>query len=314
MTSRQRWALAALVLAVVVFRVGLVLVVHDRAPERAVVDDTPGYVDPARSLLHDGDYDQRRDSEAPEFVRTPGYPAFVATAYLVSGESTAFLLAVQAALGGLSVLFVVLLALRLTASFAVAYGSGALVAVDPLQNAQSGLLVTEAIATTLTTLALYLGARFVESGFSARRGAVYASALAAATYVRPATYYFWILVVGGLGLLAWRAGRERRPSLGRAAVGVALPSLVLLGAWNVRNHFAVDSWRYSGIEAVNLYWYKAGALVAAREGDELEPTQVRLTEELNHDVPRFDYEAYRDGWPPPAWAHRQGEYYDRAQS
>jgi hypothetical protein len=95
---------------------------------------------------------------------------------------------------------------------------------------------------------------------------------------------------------------------------VALPSLVLLGAWNVRNHVAVDSWRYSGVEAVNLYWYKAGALEAADRGQDLEPTQVELTEELNHDVPPFDYEAYRDGWPPPAWADRQGEYYARAQS
>jgi hypothetical protein len=95
---------------------------------------------------------------------------------------------------------------------------------------------------------------------------------------------------------------------------VALPSLVLLGAWNVRNHFAVDSWRYSGVEAVNLYWYKAGALVAAERGEDLESAQVHLTEELNHDVAPFDHEAYRDGWPPPAWADRQGKYYARAQS
>src|SRR5918998_5433328 len=88
LTSGQRWAVAGLVLVVAVFRVALVLVVHDRAPERAVVDDTAGYVDPALSLVHDGDYDQRPGSEAPEFVRTPGYPAFVAAAYVVSGEST----------------------------------------------------------------------------------------------------------------------------------------------------------------------------------------------------------------------------------
>lgn len=342
LTSRQRWAIAGLVLAVAVFRVALVLVVHDRAPERAVVDDTAGYVDPARSLLDDGDFDHQPGTEVPEFVRTPGYPVFVAAAWFVSGDSTGFLLAVQAALGSLAVLFVILLGLRLTRSFAVAYGAGVLVAVDPLQNAQSGLIVTETIATALTTLALYLGARFVDSGFAIRWGAVYATVLAAATYVRPATYYFWIAVVLVLGFLAWRAVDRRagsedsvggdsaaeaaatagatravgatRAALGRAAVAVALPSVVLLGAWNVRNHFAVDSWRYSGVEAVNLYWYKAGALEAADRGQDLEPTQVELTEELNHDVPPFDYEAYRDGWPPPAWADHQGEYYARAHS
>lgn len=338
LTSRQRWAVAGLVLVVAVFRVALVLAVHDRAPERAVVDDTAGYVDPARSLLEDGDFDHRPGTEMPEFVRTPGYPVFVAAAWWVSGDSTGFLLAVQAALGSLAVLFVVLLGLRLTRSFAVAFGAGLLVAVDPLQNAQSGLIVTETIATALTTLALYLGGRFVESGFAIRWGALYATVLAVATYVRPATYYFWIAVVMVLGFLAWRAAgggedrtaatggtagtagttvtttRTTRAALGRAALAVALPSLVLMGAWNVRNHFAVDSWRYSGVEAVNLYWYKAGALEAADRGQDLETTQVELTEELNHDVPPFDYEAYRDGWPPPAWAGRQGEYYARAQS
>ncbi|HEY8544810.1 MAG TPA: phospholipid carrier-dependent glycosyltransferase [Acidimicrobiales bacterium] len=338
LTPRQRWAVAALVLVVVVVRVALVLAVHADDPDRVVENDTAGYVDPARSLLEDGDYDRRPDTEWPEFVRTPGYPVFVAAAWFVSGESTPFLLAAQAALGSLAVLFVVLLGLRLTRSFGIAFGSGVLVAVDPLQTAQSGLIVTEAIATALTTLALYLGVRFVESGFSVRWGALYATALAAATYVRPATYYFWILVVLALGVGGWlhhrrraRAGTAdgapagdepgrravdpaRTPALGRAILAVALPSLVLLGAWNVRNHFAAGSWRFSGVEAINLYWYKAGALEAAASGEDLETTQVRLTEELNHDVPPFDYEAYRAGTTPPAWGDRPGEYYERAQS
>jgi hypothetical protein len=90
---------------------------------------------------------------------------------------------------------------------------------------------------------------------------------------------------------------------------------VLLGAWNVRNHERVDSWRFSGLEGTNLYWYRAAAVEAARDGTDLEATQVRLTEDLSRGlVPPFDFAAYRSGEPPPAWQHRQGEYYGRAQS
>jgi hypothetical protein len=108
---------------------------------------------------------------------------------------------------------------------------------------------------------------------------------------------------------------DLRRTLLRGAAVFGLPCLVLLGAWNVRNHDRVDSWRFSGLEGTNLYWYRAASVEAAREGEGLEATQVRLTEDLSRGlVPPFDYEEYRSGGPPPAWQHRQGEYYDRAQS
>lgn len=324
----QKVAVFGLVAAVVVLRVVLALVVHGNAPERAVVDDTAGYVNPALSLVRDGEYDRRPGSEAPEFLRTPGYPAFVAAVYWLSDESNRAVVAVQAAIGGLSVLFVVLLARRLTGSFGLAMASGSLLALDPLQASQSTLIVTETLATVLTTLAAYCGVRFVQplaaqastgttndqQGPAVKWGVAFALTLALATFVRPATFYFPILVVGGLAVAALRQP-ERRRTIVRAGAAVALPSLVLLGGWNVRNHYEVDTLRFSGIEAVNFYWYRAGAVVADQQDHDLEAVQVRLTEELNRGVvPAFDYEDHRDGTPPPAWEHRQGEYYGRAQS
>jgi hypothetical protein len=97
-------------------------------------------------------------------------------------------------------------------------------------------------------------------------------------------------------------------------VAFGLPCLVLLGAWDLRNHQRVDSWKFSGLEGTNLYWYRAASVEADRTGDGLEETQVRLTEDLSRGVVEpFDYEAWRSGEPPPPWQHRQGEYYSRAQ-
>jgi 4-amino-4-deoxy-L-arabinose transferase-like glycosyltransferase len=330
--SRQRWAIAVLVGLVIALRVAMVLAVHASDPERAVTDDTDGYTEPARSLVEDGDFDLAPGSSAPEFQRTPGYPAFVALVYWVTGDDAeggtgdAAIVGLQAALSGLSVLLALLAARRLTGSFAVALAVGLMVGLDPLQASQSGRIVSETLATLFTTLAVYCAVRCLPAGDgrdtegpvpSVGWAAAAGVSLVAATYVRPTTYYFPLLVllaVGGVAL--WRR-RERATGRTLLRVGVAfgLPCLVLLGVWNVRNHERVDSWRFSGLEGTNLYWYRAASVEATRDGAGLEETQVRLTEELSRGrVPPFDYEAYRSGEPPPVWQHDQGEYYASAQS
>jgi 4-amino-4-deoxy-L-arabinose transferase-like glycosyltransferase len=353
--SKQRLAVAGLVGLVVLLRVILVLVVHGADPDRAVTDDTLGYTEPARSLVEDGDFDLAPGSDAPEFQRTPGYPAFVAVVYWLTDDSDRAVVVAQAALSGLSVLLAVLLARRLTGSFGLGLLAGALVGFDPLQAAQSGLIVSETLATIFTMLTAYCAVRFLEPaaagwpvetpaagvvgdgqaasvtpagartavgevaggrehapGMSVRWGVACGVSLVVATYVRPTTYYFPLAVLGGLGLLAILC-RADRATLVRGAAAFGIPCIVLLGAWNVRNHEQVDSWRYSGLEGTNLYWYRAAAVIADRDGADLVETQVQMTEDLSRgEVPPFDYEDYRSGQPPPAWQHRQGEYYDRA--
>jgi len=350
-TKQQRWAIAALVGLVIVVRLAMVLAVHASDPDRSITDDTDGYTDPAQALVEDGDFDLTPGSSAPEFQRTPGYPAFVALVYWVTGDDEpggtgdAVVVALQAALSGLSVLLAMLAARRLTGSFPVTLAVGLMVGLDPLQATQSGLIVSETLATLFTTLAVYCAVRCLparpdeadgsgdepgdepgdEAGDEAAEptrpslgwAAAAGLSLVVATYVRPTTYYFPLFVLLALGGVAlWRrSDPTTRRTLVRTAVAFGLPCLVLLGVWNVRNHERVDSWKFSGLEGTNLYWYRAASVEAARDGTGLEATQVRLTEELSRGrVPPFDYEAYRSGEPPPAWQHRQGEYYDRAQS
>ncbi|HEV7760446.1 MAG TPA: phospholipid carrier-dependent glycosyltransferase [Acidimicrobiales bacterium] len=318
-TRQQRWTIAVLIGVVVLVRVALVLAVHADHPDRAITDDTPGYTDPARSLVDDGDFDLEPGSSAPEFQRTPGYPAFLGVIYRLTDDGdtgNAVALAVQAALSGLSVLLALLAARRLSGSFAVALAVGLMVGLDPLQAAQSGLVVSETLATLFTTLAVYAAVRALDAGLSVGWAVAAGLSLAAATYVRPTTYYFPLLVLLALGAAAvWqRRDAATRRTILLGAVAFALPCLVLLGAWDVRNHQRVDSWKFSGLEGTNLYWYRAASVQAARDGTGLEATQVQLTEQLSRGlVPPFDYEDYRSGEPPPAWQHRQGEYYDRAQ-
>ncbi len=329
---KQRLGVAGLVGLVVLLRVVLVSVVHDADPDRAITDDTPGYTEPARALVEDGDFDLAPGSDAPEFQRTPGYPAFVAAVYWVTDASDTAVVVVQAALSGLSVLLALLLAWRLTGSFGLGLAAGVAVGLDPLQASQSGLIVSETLATIFTTLTAYCGVRFLQRTTDAdggggtdgdgdtkpalpvQWGAACALSLVVATYVRPTTYYFPLAVLAGLALLLVLR-RVDRTTLLRGAAAFGIPCIVLLGVWNVRNHERVESWRFSGLEGTNLYWYRAAAVVADRDGTDLVETQVQMTEDLSRgEVPPFDYEDYRAGQPPPAWELRQGEYYDRASS
>jgi 4-amino-4-deoxy-L-arabinose transferase-like glycosyltransferase len=308
-----RLVVAGLVLAVVLLRVGLVLAVTTADPDRSVVNDTPSYAEPARALVHDGDFDRSPGSDAPEFIRTPGYPAFVAAVYWVSGESDTAVFVVQAIISGLSVLLVIALARRLTGSIAVGLAAGVLLAVDPVQATASGYILTETLATVLVTLAAYCGVRLVQAGWSVRWALAYAAAVTAATYVRPTTYYFPLVATALLLVVAVLRRADRRMVV-RAAVAIAVPCVVLLGAWNVRNHVEVDSWRFSAIEGKNVYFYRAAGIVAARDGIGLDEARLRLTEDLYRGrEPAFDYGRYRNGDLPPEWEDRQGEYYDRAR-
>jgi 4-amino-4-deoxy-L-arabinose transferase-like glycosyltransferase len=313
-TTSERRAIAGLILAVAVMRIGLVGAVAHAHPRRLITHDTPGYVDPARSLLDDGDFDVAVGSSAPEYQRTPGYPAFIAVIYKVTGDSDTAVVIVQAALSSLSVLLAIAVARRATGSSKIGLLAGATFALDPVSTAQTGLIATETLFTLLLLLAAYCGLRALQSELDWRWSAGCGLTIVGATYVRPTTYYLPLLVGGILAAAALRHP-PARAAAGRAAAAFLIPCVVLLGAWSVHNHAEVGSWRFTGIDATNLYWYRAAAVIADRDGTDLDAEQIRLTEELNADIPAsgIDYADYRGGEPPPAWEHRQPEYYRRAE-
>ena len=330
-TRRAAAAVVALVAAVVVVRVMVVLAVTAADEHRGDSGDKASYVDPAQALLHDGRFDRDEGSSVPEFFRTPGYPAFLAAVYRISDGSDTAVYVVQAVLSGLSVFLAVVLGRWLaggwlpgpsSGAWAVGMAAGVLVALEPAQTVVQGFVGTEALATVLVTLAACAGVRFARSGLAPRWGVAYGLALVAATYVRPTTFYFAAVPALLLAITALRAPVHRRAVV-RGGLALLVPCVVLLGAWNVRNHREVGSWRFSAVESVNLYWYRAADVVARRDGVGFQDARVELTEDLDRDLRQdldenpghedVDPGAYASGQLPPAWEHHQGTYYDGAQ-
>jgi 4-amino-4-deoxy-L-arabinose transferase-like glycosyltransferase len=318
---------AVLVGVVVLVRVVLVLAATAADEHRGDSGDKTSYVEPARALLHDRQFDVAEGSSIPEFVRTPGYPLFLAAVYGVGDESDTAVYVVQAVLSGLTVLLTVGLGRRLLGSWALGFAAAVVVGLDPLQASTQGFVGTEGLATVLVVLAAYTGVRFAHSGLAPPWGVAYGVSLAAATYVRPTTFYFTVVPAV---LLGWSALRDpgRRRAVLRGGLALLVPCIVLLGAWNVRNRAEVGSWRFSAIESVNLYWYRAADVVAHRDHLGFEEARLALTSDLSRELEHdagdgddrspaqgsFDASDHTAGQLPPRWAHQQGLYYSRAHS
>jgi 4-amino-4-deoxy-L-arabinose transferase-like glycosyltransferase len=268
---RRALALAALV--VVVRSAWAGWTAHDD-PSSVRSSDTPSYVDSARALVDDGEFDVAPDVDAPMFVRTPGYPMVLAGILWTTPESAWAPSAVQAGLSASIVLLTYGIGRRLLGPGG-ALAAAAIVALDPLQFAASGTLLTESVATlsllvVMAAAAPVLGAR--RRTVDPVACALLGLALAGAAMVRP-TAYFFPVVAAGFVVLATRPAGIRRVVV--SLVALAVPLVLVVGGWQLRNHHAVGSWRFSGIDAINLYCFRAADVDARVRGTSFEAERSR---------------------------------------
>jgi hypothetical protein len=151
---------------------------------------------------------------------------------------------------------------------------------DPSANLATAKVLTECLGTTLLLLTAWAAFMvFDRDDPPIAWAGLLGLALAAATMVRPVTYYLPILF---LALFAYRF--VRRPATRRrivvAAVAFIVPVVAIVGGWQLRNHRTVDSWRLSAVEAKNLYAYRAAAVVADVHGTAIIDAEHQLHLEL----------------------------------
>ena len=146
--------------------------------------DTPSYVAPAESLLADGTFSR---NGVPEIVRTPGYPLLL-TIGLRFGHFEPLTVVLQIILSVASVALVYHLAWKLTASSTAALAASALAGLEPLSIIYTSFLMSETLFALLLLASLSLLLRYVRTS-SALALVAAALMLAAATFVRPVSYY-----------------------------------------------------------------------------------------------------------------------------
>lgn len=268
--------LAAILVCCVVGRGAYALyLVHSDAAVISV-GDAPSYLGPAHELARHGRFDTGNPPGQPEFLRTPGYPVFIAAVYRVFGETNTAVLLVQVVLSALTVFFVYLLAATMW-STSIGLLAALFTALEPLQNATSATLLTECVSALLLIITAAVGFAALRRdkprpGLLAALGLV----MAVSTLVRPVLYYLPLLVLLLL-LIRYARRRDHWFSLAKATAAFLVPLVVLVGGWQLRNHERVDSWRISGIEAKNLYKFRAAGVVARTSGISLRDAQRELS-------------------------------------
>jgi 4-amino-4-deoxy-L-arabinose transferase-like glycosyltransferase len=247
-------------------------------PGRFLDRDSASYHEPARALLQLGRF--VASPETPELVetmRTPGYPLFLAGVYLVWGEyqPMAILVQILLSLGTMALVYRIACMLWNTGTALLAT---LLLALDITSFTYALKLMSETLFTLLLIAMVVAGIYLIKSPRKLHWAFLVGVLLAAATFVRPISYYLLVplvLLYLGIGITQ----RWRRSQLLLAMALLVLPFLLLIGGWQVRNYLLTGSAQYSSVEGVNLLYRRGAAIVALQEDMDLQEARSQLWEE-----------------------------------
>ena len=308
-----RWTIIAVVCLTFAVRFSFLVLVA-RNPQRALVSDSGTYTQLAQGILQLHEFRGSPDA-GPDIHRTPGYPLFLAVLYPLSSSPVAVSI-LQILLTGLSASIVVWLTYRLarssyerhtlpcspgsprspgsstpgravnetgvdTAPRNAALLAGILVALDPLSAAYACLILTEHLFGVLlicATVILIVPCLDYPSKANGRRNLYislsgFISALN--TIIRPIGLFVAVAQVPYL----WLKARSRKVFI-QAAVALLVSSLLFPALWIVRNGIATGAYTLSDIGSVNLYFYRAAAVIAELENRPFSEVQKELREEI----------------------------------
>ena len=253
--------LLVLLAAVAGLRLGLLWLAAAAGPTFMMSSDSDGYENPARALLQVGRFAQDpAHPEKPELKRTPGYPLFIALVYGLFGESRTLLIAVQVLVG---VATIGLACLLVHWDRRAGLAAAVFLALDPVSTSHSLLMLTETLFTFVLVVALLLTIRLLTGHGAARLLALGAgAAFAAATLVRPISYFVIVPVVAVVWFALCRRGWGRATVLAGLTL---LPSLLLIGGWQWMRYRATGEFGLSSITAKRVVIGRAFAVIAARD-------------------------------------------------
>lgn len=247
--------LAGPIIAAAVIRLALLVVKLARfGISSCIYSDTASYLEPGRNLLLHGRFVA---DGVPDLVRTPGYPLFLAFTSLAGLPAAAV---ANLILSVFSVLLVWKLGRTVFADDRIALGAAWIFALEPVSFTYSCVLMSESLFLVLLLLSMERLAEFLRE----RRLPLLVAAglwLAAATFVRPVTYYLPVALALGLYVVLVRVSGLRW----KAPAVLLISVLPWIAAWQVRNWVETGYDGFSSISEINLYFDDAADVTARLE-------------------------------------------------
>jgi 4-amino-4-deoxy-L-arabinose transferase-like glycosyltransferase len=233
--------------------------------------DAKGYERLALNLLHGNGFTASESQPfVPEFLRTPGYPFFVAAVYSLVGVQPVAVALTQILLDLGSVILVYSIA-STTGSKAIALLASGARAFDPGAVALSNSLMSETLFVFLVLLSLLFTHRlFVAKNFSFTSAFWLGAVAAGCALVRPVGIYYGLLIAVFLLILFW--SKVPKPLLIRFLLFYALTFGLVLSPWVVRNYTLTGAPLFSTSSSYNLLFENAVYVEAAERG--LDPQKI----------------------------------------
>jgi 4-amino-4-deoxy-L-arabinose transferase-like glycosyltransferase len=285
--------LGLIMLLSLLFKVGIGIAALAVDGEGITDSDSISYHEPARALLHLGRFASSPDwPEIAETYRTPGYPLFLAAVYALFGEGYPQVIPVQIGIS-LGTMLLIYWIGRTLWSANVALLAVLIFAFDVASFTYTLKVMSETLFTFLLMGMVACALVLLRSPQRGRWAVLVGLLLTAVTLVRPITYYLLIpllLILLGIGLWQKWKGRE----IGLVLAGVALPFLLVIGGWQVRNYALTGNAQYSSVEGGNLLFHRGAAVFALQEDVNLAEARSQIWEKSDPEsIPMPDSEYYK---------------------
>ena len=242
-----------------------------------LVSDAAGYYWTARNLLAGHNYSSSPDEPyAPDALRTPLYPLFLAAIIKGVGDSVAVVVLLQMLLQ-LGTIALIYVAARRLFTELTAFCLALYCVLDPVYAIMSGVLYSETLHQLFNMLFAYLLFRGLRDGFTVTRACAIGLFFGLGLLTRPFAMYFFPLV-----LFVIIASERTVAAVGKSALVTAIV-LALLFPWLHRNAVVFGTWSMSEVDAPSLQKFYMAPFLAAREGLSLDEARARLAAE----TPRF---------------------------
>ncbi len=282
-------------------RLGVFWLAYSADSRCMITVDSKSYSRPALALLKTGRLAATPElPDVPLMYRTPGYPVFIALIYRFFGERPAVVIVAQVIVSSVTVCVVYHLSNMLWG------GAAAVVSALLLSLGLESLMLSLCLLTdTLFTLFLMLSVGsgiLLGLGKGGRRKWAFLSGLflGIATLVRPVSYYLIVPIAVGWLAYGLFGGWKRRETAVIVSL-LALPFVILIGGWRVRNYCLSGYSDYSTLPGMNLLYYRAGGILARRDGVPFETVRQRLYEEYPRGdavatSPQMARDCAKEGW------------------
>ncbi|HLF18862.1 MAG TPA: glycosyltransferase family 39 protein [Candidatus Omnitrophota bacterium] len=214
-----------------------------KAPQSKFLVDSSDYLATASTLAQTGSFARQNPDGSLhyEHFRTPGYPFFLAVFHFIGGIPLEGIILIQIFLNLLSAVFTYKTAMLIDQR--LAFLSAVIMLFDPSITVFSLMVLTESLFLFFMSLLMFFFVKYLKSE-AVKWLVVSAVILAAATYIKPVTYYLALFLAVFIALRALRSTRKMFVVHGILFMAIVY---VLLGVWQYRNYQIVNDARFSSI-------------------------------------------------------------------